>query len=48
MLVVLRLPHLVLPNISNDDGLRETTCIKSFTPDVVDDMGCIKMAIVAE
>ena len=48
MLVVLGLPHLVLTHICNDDGFFFTASGYGFAPDVVDNMGRIKMAIVRQ
>ena len=48
MLVVLGLPHLVLANVGDDDGLVCSSSGLSLVPDVVDDVGSVEVAVVGE
>ena len=46
--VVLRLPHLVLAYVGDDDGLVEAAGGLGFGPDVVDDVRGVEVAEVGE
>src|SRR6202012_4858917 len=48
VLVVLGLPHLVLADVGDDDGLFGAAGGLSFAPDVVDDVGGVEVAVVGE
>ena len=48
MLEVLRLPHLVLAYICNDDGVLFASGSLGLAPDVVNDMRGVEMAIVRQ
>src|SRR5262249_24115883 len=43
VVIILRLPHLMLADVGNDDGF--AAC---FLPKIVDDMGSVKMAVVGK
>ena len=43
VVVILRLPHLVLANVGDDDGFAVR-----FFPQIVDDMRGVKMSVVRE
>src|SRR5208283_487692 len=45
---VLRLPHLVLADVGDDDGLGEAAGGLGFAPDVVDDVRGVEVAVVGE
>ncbi len=48
MLVVLRLPHLVLAYVGDDDGLVGAAGGVGFAPDVVDDVRGVEVAVVGQ
>ena len=48
VLEVLGLPHLVLAYVGDDDGLFEAAGGLGFSPDVVDDVGGVEVAVVGE
>ncbi len=48
MLVVLGLPHLVLADVGDDDGLVCSASGLSLAPDVVDDVRGVEVAVVGE
>jgi hypothetical protein len=48
VLVVLGLPHLVLADVGDDDGLFGAAGGVGLVPDVVDDVGGVEVAVVGE
>ena len=48
VLEVLRLPHLVLANVGDDDGVFDAAGGLRFAPDVVDDVRGVEVAVVRE
>ena len=48
VLEVLGLPHLVLADVGDDDGLVEAARGLRFVPDVVDDVRGVEVAVVGE
>jgi hypothetical protein len=48
VLVVLRLPHLVLADVGDDDGLGQALGGEGLGPDVVDDVRGVEVAVVGE
>ncbi len=48
VLVVLGLPHLVLADVGDDDGVELASGGVGFAPDVVDDVGGVEVAVVRQ
>ena len=48
VLVVLGLPHLVLADVGDDDGLLGAAGGVGLAPDVVDDVGGVEVAVVGQ
>ncbi len=46
MLEILRLPHLVLTYIGDDDRLFQSTRGLCLTPDIIDDVRCIEVPVI--